>query len=283
MKSGLLTFLALCWAPTLWALTLTAQIDSPSLTLGQWQVWGLTAQYGKEAQDLQITGPQVPEAFLKGPQVETHFKDGQWSRQWIWEVMALKPGEVSLPPVALKYRQAGQEQTALSEALSFQVQPAAENSLAPSMGPFQPSFDPKFLLIGLLGFCCLVMPLALWVYRRPQAAAPPISAAQKALARLEALAPLVESGEFKQLHVSLSECLKDYLSAQLGLPAKGQTTEEFLAAPSTRRALNPAEREALDRYFHLADQVKFAAYDPGQGLSRAALENAAQLITSRGA
>lgn len=267
-----------CLAPGLQALELRSE-GGGQAPLGQWAEVRLQAWASAEEEGLDLEPPVAEGLYLEEPRREIRFEAGRWQTTWTWRALASEAGDYAVGPFEVTYRTPSGPQRAQAPKVSLEVVGEPPAKLPKSLGPLKPRFEPKYLIWSLSGFFALGLPLAFGLARRRIAPAqPPQSPADKALDRLDRLREQLEQGDLKELHVGLSEVLKDYLSEAFGKPVKGQTTEEFLASARRFEELNPKQRQALGAYFQLADQVKFAQYDPGRTLSAEALAQARELV-----
>lgn len=116
----------------------------------------------------------------------------------------------------------------------------------------------------------LALGLVLWwlrqrVGRRPVPSAETLLTPRaKASQRLERLRDrgLDSSAAVQACFVEGASLLRDYLEEQFALPAPEMTTEQLLAAPSTRRALPTSRRDLLTQVLKGCDRVKFAGLIP---------------------
>ncbi|MEM7354579.1 MAG: DUF4381 family protein [Acidobacteriota bacterium] len=114
-------------------------------------------------------------------------------------------------------------------------------------------------LFGLLGFL-------LWRRSRREVLVPPRPAHEIAYEALERLRQTdFEDVEAMRLfHFEISEVIRTYVENRFRLNATDLTTEEIVAALDQLRGLSGDESERLRRFLAATDQVKFAAYQPGE-------------------
>lgn len=140
-------------------------------------------------------------------------------------------------------------------------------------------------LVGLWAACGLLGGLIAWIQRRrrgrtahaPTAPALPLHEAM--LARLDALEHrrLWQQGEVKAHHSALTDILRGYVEARLGVPALERTTDELMQALRVT-ALPAAQREQLANLLRLADLVKFAKLNPAPAENEATIPGARRFI-----
>lgn len=96
--------------------------------------------------------------------------------------------------------------------------------------------------------------------RRAAAEAPVIrqSALDRAMERLIGLRTRMGGIEAEPFTVEVSDVVRDYLEAALRIPAREQTSEEFLSALQADRQSPRILRETMPDFLVRCDQVKFA-------------------------
>ncbi len=122
-----------------------------------------------------------------------------------------------------------------------------------------------------------------WYVRRPRPVAPPPPAHEVALDALRALVArdLVAAGQVEQFFVLLSAIVRSYIEDAFGVHAPEQTTEEFLHNVSSAPAV-AAHRTALAPFLQVADEVKFARYEPDKAVIQRAFDTARDFIQQTG-
>ena len=102
--------------------------------------------------------------------------------------------------------------------------------------------------------------------------------------RREALSSLDHlKGNLKELspeecYIHLSDILRHYIELHFHIPAKHQTTQEFLRVMAKSPQFGPKSRELLSAFLQSADLVKFAEYPPNQKECDEALFAAKQFL-----
>lgn len=91
--------------------------------------------------------------------------------------------------------------------------------------------------------------------------APKVSPLQRALQRLGILRKGFRDQEAETFTVEVSDIVRDYLEEVLEIPAKEQTSEEFLHALTARKDLPDVLHEAMPAFLEACDRVKFARQD----------------------
>ena len=79
--------------------------------------------------------------------------------------------------------------------------------------------------------------------------------------RLESLKESGESLDADPFTVEVSDIVRDYLESSLEIPAKEQTSEEFLFSLQSGRSLPPVLEEHMPAFLNQCDWVKFARQD----------------------
>jgi hypothetical protein len=70
------------------------------------------------------------------------------------------------------------------------------------------------------------------------------------------------AAEIDSYYVEASAILREYIGERFALRAPEMTTEEFLNAPQTARALHASHRDLLSEFLTHCDMVKFACHMP---------------------
>jgi hypothetical protein len=121
-----------------------------------------------------------------------------------------------------------------------------------------------WILLGLVILLSLILVLGRLLKSRPErprqkAAPPPIPPLEVALGELEALRRHALDLEADPFTVKVSDTVRTYLEAALSIPAREQTSEEFLRLLQERRDLPAPLRHYMPAFLEQSDRVKFAA------------------------
>ena len=130
-------------------------------------------------------------------------------------------------------------------------------------------FLPWILLVALIA---IAIWLAYYIYKRLKNKKPILPVAkpvvvipeQKALADLEHLrvAGLWKNGQIKEYHTMLTDIVRTYIEAKLGISAVEMTSDQILDNYSQRRDMPQGSAEKLQHILNTADMVKFAKSEP---------------------
>ena len=193
-----------------------------------------------------------------------------------YEAAVFALGEVSLPPVPVRYRlpdgTVGEARTepVTVTVVSMLPKDPDEQKLADVHGPRPATIGAAFWAF-LVVAVVLLAALSIWLWRRRRPAAVPGAAAEpelppdvEALAALGELARsgLLAGGAFRTFYIRLTGVAKRYLERRLEAPVLEMTTAEtlvYLSAHAHGAELLPVVRDLAEA----ADRIKFAR---GQGL-----------------
>lgn len=130
-------------------------------------------------------------------------------------------------------------------------------------------FLPWILLMALIA---IAIWLAYYIYKRLKNKKPILPVVkpvvvipeQKALADLEHLrvAGLWKNGQIKEYHTMLTDIVRTYIEAKLGISAVEMTSDQILDNYSQRRDMPQGSAEKLQHILNTADMVKFAKSEP---------------------
>ena len=135
-------------------------------------------------------------------------------------------------------------------------------------------------LLVLLGIL-----LILWILKRPKAEKParqeqrrsPLELAMERLQRLKSEKSTLEPEPFT---VEVSDIVRDYLEEALEIPAREQTSEEFLNALSTRNDMPDVLHRKMPAFLESCDRVKFARQSLDTDQQDSLLETAQDVVES---
>ena len=156
--------------------------------------------------------------------------------------------------------------------------PSPEPALAPASEAAK-HFDRKLHWLWLL--LLLIPAFFLWRhYRRPGAAAAPLSLSQRILGSLAALRGdiIARTLTAEQGMTCLADLVRNYLEERYVLRAPGKTTPEFLDEVERHGLLPVKDRPFLRNFLNAADLVKFAKAPCDSPEVNAAIDNAEILV-----
>lgn len=121
----------------------------------------------------------------------------------------------------------------------------------------------------------------LWLRQRPNHPSETVvgpTAIERALQRLEKLRAEAARLEADPFTVEVSDIVRHYLEGALNLPAREQTTEEFLHKLEYRNHLPPAIPQQMPGFLEACDRVKFARQSLQEGERERLIETASTVI-----
>jgi hypothetical protein len=137
----------------------------------------------------------------------------------------------------------------------------------------------KWLAVGVAGIAILFTGTWLW-QRRRRKTAPALTPEQWASRELERIRilNLPATGELERYHTLLSNVIRRYLERRFQLPARRQTTPEFLQTMENASPLSPDQRAVLREFLERCDLAKFAPFQPSLERCQEMAAMAQQLI-----
>ncbi|MBI3179948.1 MAG: hypothetical protein HYZ27_09825 [Deltaproteobacteria bacterium] len=145
----------------------------------------------------------------------------------------------------------------------------------------KPAFRWLWPAVGALAVLLAAAGLVLWLALRKRAmAVPPAPAHEVAFAALEALrhADFNDPEQVRRWHFAVSEIVRAYVEARLGINATDLTSEEIMARLDEAPELGPALRLELRAILYDTDRVKFAGHAAGEPEIRATHERALRFV-----
>jgi hypothetical protein len=218
--------------------------------------------------------------------------DGHLRREFRLKVAAYEPGELAIPPLEVTYlSQGGEVRSIATTPIDLKItsllanvdQPELKDNAQP-VRVYEQVVWPLYaggalggtLVLGTAAFFILRR----WARRQVAAPAGPTRPAHElALARLDALRAegLAERGEWKPLHLALSEIIRDYLGLRYGFDALEMTSTELLVALRARGVAGQ-EMVMIEAFVGACDLVKFAKHVPSFTEAQATLESAYRIV-----
>lgn len=153
--------------------------------------------------------------------------------------------------------------------------------LAPAETPVDvPRPLPRWILWGLGGLCAALLGAVVWRrWRRRSVPAVVRSPREIALAALDQLlASTLRASDLQQFYDDLSDIVREYIEAEVGIRAPEQTTEEFLRDQRTQSVFSETERTQLRDFLETADLVKFARHRPSEDEIDWSIERAREFL-----
>lgn len=116
---------------------------------------------------------------------------------------------------------------------------------------------------------------------KPELSGDPVrSPFEIAIGRLQALRTSQSGLEAEPFTVEVSDIVRDYLEESLSVPAREQTSEEFLQTLQARNDAPDSLRENMPLFLEECDKVKFARQSLAGGQKEALLETARTVVES---
>jgi hypothetical protein len=250
------------------ALSTTSPVSGGRMTVAFTDEIGLTVQVAGPS-SLQVKPPQIWAADpwhvsrVDPPQVEQTGDTVRWSQRFWLE--PLTPGETMLELAPLQYREkngpwqrvAWQPITVVVSARLKQPEAASARDITsieelPGLAGRESAW-----WIAAAGAGAALAGVIAWRWLRKRGAAPARSPEAWALIELDRLAALRlgERGKSERLATLLAGLVRRYLEKKFRVPARRQTTAEFLAALPSGLA---EQRPWLEAFLTRCDQIKFA-------------------------
>lgn len=123
--------------------------------------------------------------------------------------------------------------------------------------------------------------LLVWIVRKllpRKASGPPPTPRAIALRELQRLRAEVRETEPYAFSIAVSDVLRSYAGAQYRLPAREQTSPEFLAEISRVHDLTDDDRRLLKDFLEQADLIKFARVDADEQVNERLLSSATAFV-----
>jgi len=242
---------------------------------------------------------QEPKTWIKGPWLvlpDRAPERRELGTKVIWKqtlhVEPVQPGDASLLVEPLRYRiRAGEWQTAAWQPIAARVTSkltqadlnSARDITSIEELPAPPPRESQSLWIvgGIAGAVAIGVIAALWLRRSGTARVrqSPEEWTLYELQRLQAL-QLPTQGKHERFGTLLAGLVRRYLEKRFGLPARRQTTAEFLATLE-RRAILAEQRDLLGAFLRRCDLLKFAPVASSVDECRSLAEQAGQFISQQ--
>jgi hypothetical protein len=211
--------------------------------------------------------------FPKGPAAESGLDKNRtrWTQAFFLEPLVAGVHELQLEPLQIK-EAAGPWQTLSWKPVQLTVRPPqSEGDVSQlrditsieELPPTRSWTESWPWFVGAGGLLVLAG-LAAWVWRRTRTYRAGLSAedwARQEVDRLVAL-DLPGRGAARRFHTLLSNVLRRYLERRFFVPARRQTTPEFLRTASQDGMFTPEQQQFLRDVLERFDLAKFAAAEP---------------------
>mgnify|MGYP001573866303 FL=1 len=276
-------------------LRLAATLDKDIIVLAFTDVLTLSVEVeGGAGLEVRPPAPWVQGPWQARPVGPPDRKETDKTVRWTQtlQLEPTQPGELSLAMQPLRYRDGdGAWQTAAWKSMPVRVtsrlaQPDLKSvrditaiEELPARPPRQSQIE--LIVVGLLGSVVVVV-LAAWWWRHRQTAharASPEKWALYELSRLQAL-QLPEQGKHERFSTLLTGLMRRYLEKRYDLPARRQTTGEFLATLAGHADL-AAHREFLEAFLRRCDLLKFAPVASSADECNALAEQVSEFLSGR--
>lgn len=255
--------------------------------------------------DMRITAPEgmevdLPalEGRLQGLTIAGQFsqdpvtQDGRVTRGAQYRLTPVVADEYRLAPLAVTTRDARVEPPLATwfptPPVVLATRPLVDGDPGTSLDmALQPVWvrPPARTVAGYLGLLAVLVALVAlawkWVRRAHQEAVlRKLSPRERALRELDELLrrDLLKQGLVKDFYVELTMVVRRYIERQHEVRAPEQTTEEFLIAISRDPRFGAEIMAHLSRFLESADRVKFAAHQPTQDATEAAIATARHYV-----
>ena len=223
-------------------------------------------------------------------------QDGRHEVREQYDAYLFVAGPVAVAPASFTAtpRGGGTPQVATAPALQFEVRsalPPGDAGDAELPGGLLPLPGTPWTALGLGALMLGAGASSWWWWRRrglPRRTAAPrrlTTPEQLALERLAQLrgAPAGSDAAVAAFYVETAQLLRQYLEQRFGLPALERTSEEFLAAQTTRALLAAEPQRLLGALLQRCDLVKFARAVPSAAERHADLESATRFVAATSA
>ncbi len=149
--------------------------------------------------------------------------------------------------------------------------------IAPPVPVPMPAWQWALIILGALAIVALIAWLIRrWYLNRP--IPPPPTPRSIALRDLEALRPKIRILNSYEFSIAVSDVLKTYVGHQYGLPAREQTSPEFLAEIGHSPRFTSGDRQLLAKFLEQSDLIKFARVEADEQVSEDLLASAMAFV-----
>ncbi|MBK9731358.1 MAG: hypothetical protein IPO83_08730 [Chitinophagaceae bacterium] len=263
------------------SIRITATLDSTNYPVGDWINIQLSAEHSYNTKMLWNIPVMINSVHFE--KLSESAIDSIQQKDFLTEnrtitVTSFDTGVLLIPPIASYFLENGITDTVITEPLSVYITSVAVDTTA-TVRLIKPPFSiatakPNLLwyLIPLLFLLILI--IAGWYFLKEKKRKTVHSALQdmdtrlpheKAddlLRKLEMDKPW-EHKRIKQFYVEITQILREYMEAGLGLPALENTTHEIITS-LRKKSIDENLLQQLNENLHVADLVKFAKAEPAE-------------------
>jgi len=193
-------------------------------------------------------------------------------------ITSFDSGYYAIPPFRFNYKQPGDQLVHFTETEAILLEVSTlpvnmEQEIKDIKKPIEAPYTFREALPWIIGFILAIVfgYLIYYFLKKRKKAEPVFKAAPKpklpphriALDALDDLRykKLWQSGQIKEYHTELTDIIRDYMLGKFNIHAMEFTSEEILAAINGT-STNDEAKDKLRQTLQLADQVKFAKYQP---------------------
>ena len=287
------------------AVTVTAQLDTNAILIGQQAKIKLTVEYKTDQGEIKIDFPKINDTIIKQIEVVEKSKIERFipdssdmshlAQSQTIIITSFDSGYYAIPP--FKFTITGDTNKKFeTEPLLFSVNTIAVDTtqnIKDIKPPIEVPFSWKELLPyvywglgGLAVLTALILLIIRYLKTRkkkpaPEIIVPKIPAHVTALERLEKLKEerLWQQGKLKQYHSELSDILRQYIEHRFYINAMEQVTDEIMYSFRTADASDEAKAK-LRQVLFLSDLVKFAKEQPLPNENELSIQNAIEFVNA---
>lgn len=258
-----------------------ARIDTTYMLIGDQQHFTMRVKTDAGAR---VLFPRLKDTIVSGVEVisgpvrdSAKQKDGRWLFEEKYVITSFDTGVYVIPEMAITVERENYNNVLRTEPLSFVVNTLAIDKqdkydiVMPYDAPWSFAEILPILLYVLGGLILIAVIIALIIrYRSRQPLfvsrkeeVPPYVLAIRALDEIKDK-KLWQTGKEKEYYTHLTDTVREYIDAELQIPAMEQTSGETLEALTDCRKVASADYSRLTELLQTADFVKFAKYTPLQ-------------------
>lgn len=286
-------------------ITVSAELDTNAILIGQQTRIKLTVQYKTDQGEIKIDFPKINDTLIKQVEVVEKSKIERFipdsndmsrlAQTQTLIITSFDSGYYAIPPFKFTIR-GDSNKTFETEPLLFSVNTVAVDTtqnIKDIKPPIEVPFSWKELLPyvywglgGLAVLAALIVLVTRYLRNRkkkplPEIIIPKIPPHVTALEQLEKLKEekLWQQGKLKQYYSGISDILRQYIEHRFYINAMEQVTDEIMHAFRTADASDEIKAK-LRQVLFLADLVKFAKEQPLPNENELCLEHAFELVNS---